>query len=113
MIVLTAQRLAVPALDLEVVRLSSVHRQLGQDQVVDPPTHVDEGRIHASDGLVALQLTLQPDHHLLLLLTLSPPGGPSLTSKFLVVFLILKGTLHLTLDCSVVTGAPARHSSDT
>ena len=43
--------------------------------------------------------------------TLSPPGGPSLTSKLWMVLGSLKGTLHLNVSSSLVAGAPARHSS--
>ena len=37
--------------DLEVVSLASVHSQLWQQEVVDPPAEVDEGRVLPRHGL--------------------------------------------------------------
>ena len=54
MIVLGPQGFTISSLDLEEVRLSPVDCELGQDEVVDPPTHIDEGRVLPSDRLVSL-----------------------------------------------------------
>ena len=37
--------------DLEVISLASVHSQLWQQKVVDPPAEVDEGRVLPRHGL--------------------------------------------------------------